>query len=93
MKEICLGRLSRVEANGWLVMVEAAGSGIPDGKLHKQLELIQLRLAITIKTIHYVFRFSVNNWKIQEHVASPYPLIFSCFLCIQSQLNQFQLFV
>jgi hypothetical protein len=25
-------------------MFEAAGSGIPDGKLHKQLELIPLRL-------------------------------------------------
>jgi hypothetical protein len=36
--------LSGDEANGWLVMVEAAGSGIPDGKLHKQLELIPLRL-------------------------------------------------
>jgi hypothetical protein len=27
-------------------MVEAAGSGIPDGKLHKQLELIPLRLEL-----------------------------------------------
>jgi hypothetical protein len=44
LKEICLGRLPGVEANGWLVMVEAAGSGIPDGKLQKQLELIPLRL-------------------------------------------------
>jgi hypothetical protein len=44
LKEICLGRLSGDEINGWLVMVEAAGSGIPDGKLHKQLELIPLRL-------------------------------------------------
>jgi hypothetical protein len=44
LKEICLGRLSGDETNGWLVMVEAAGSGIPDGKLHKQLELIPLRL-------------------------------------------------
>jgi hypothetical protein len=44
LREICLGSLSGDEANGWLVMVEAAGSGIPDGKLHKQLELIPLRL-------------------------------------------------
>ena len=44
MREICIGRLSGEEAKGWLAMFEAAGSGIPDGKLHKQLELIPLRL-------------------------------------------------
>ena len=44
LREICLGRLSGEEAKGWLAMFEAAGSGIPDGKLQKQLELIQLRL-------------------------------------------------
>jgi truncated hemoglobin YjbI len=44
LREICLGRLSGEEAKGWLAMFEAAGSGIPDGKLQKQLELIPLRL-------------------------------------------------
>ena len=44
LREICLGRLSGDEAKGWLAMFEAAGSGIPDGKLQKQLELIPLRL-------------------------------------------------
>ena len=44
LREICLGRLSGEEAKGWLAMFEAAGSGIPEGKLHKQLELIPLRL-------------------------------------------------
>jgi hypothetical protein len=36
--------LSGEEAKGWLAIFEAAGSGIPDGKLQKQLELIPLRL-------------------------------------------------
>jgi hypothetical protein len=44
LREICLGRLSGEEAKGWLAMFESAGSGIPDGKLQKQLELIPLRL-------------------------------------------------
>jgi len=42
--EICLGRLSGAEAKEWLAMFEAAVFGIPDGKLHKQLKLIPLRL-------------------------------------------------
>jgi hypothetical protein len=44
LREICLVRLFGEEAKGWLAMFQAAGSGIPDGKLHKQLELIPLRL-------------------------------------------------
>ena len=44
IREICLGRLSGEEAKGWLALFEAAGSGIPDGKLQKQLEPIPLRL-------------------------------------------------
>lgn len=38
------GKLSRDEAKGWLAMFEAAGSGIPDGKLCRQLEMIPLKL-------------------------------------------------
>jgi hypothetical protein len=38
--------LSGDEVKGWLVIFEAAGSGIPHGKLYKQLELFPLRLDI-----------------------------------------------